>query len=48
MTHEELLEEARQAINKLFDDTSVSQEQTAEDLHTLLMEIQELISTLDV
>ncbi len=48
MTHEDLLKAARQAIDNLFNDTSVDQDQTAEDLHTLLMEIQELISTLDV
>lgn len=47
-THEELYEKAQEAINELFSDQSVDQEQTAESLHSLITEIQDIISTLDV
>ena len=38
----------RNAIRDLFDDTSVAQEETAAVLETIIDEIREMISTLDV
>lgn len=46
--HEDLYQEAKEAIDRLFSDTSVDQEQTAESLKSLIHEIQDIISTLDV
>ena len=43
----EMKEEAvRKALQDLFNDTSVSQAETAESLQTIIDEIQEMISTL--
>ncbi len=47
-THDRLYEKAQEAINELFSDQSVDQEQTAESLRSLIMEIQDILSTLDV
>ena len=47
-THDRLYDEAKEAIDKLFSDTSVDPEQTEESLKSLIHEIQDIISTLDV
>jgi hypothetical protein len=44
----EIKEEAvKKALQDLFNDTSVTQTETAEALQTIIFEIQEMISTLD-
>ncbi len=48
MTHEQLYELALKAIQELFGDTSVPQEDTKVSLNTLIGEIEILIDTLDV
>jgi hypothetical protein len=44
--HELLIEKAKEAINDLFSDTSVSKNETKGDMEDLLDEIQIKISTL--
>jgi len=44
--HEMLIEQAKEAIDNLFSDTSVSKEQTKEDLEELIEEIQCKIESL--
>lgn len=46
MTHEQLKQEAIDAIQQLFGDTSVSQQQTLDSLREVLGEVQESIQTL--
>ena len=46
MSREELIEEAEEAITKVFSDQSVSQQQTAEDLHELKSFIDTMLDTL--
>ena len=45
---ENLYEKAKKAIDELFSDESVTQEETKENLESLMNEIQTLIETLDV
>ena len=47
MKHDEYLEEARQAIQELYGDTSVGIEKTRQSLNTLMLEIKDIIYTLD-
>jgi len=44
--HEQLIEQAKQSIDNLFSDTSVSKQQTLEDLNDLVDEINFKIETL--
>lgn len=46
--HEELYEAALEAVRNLFDDYSVTQKETEESLTSLIHEINDLISALDV
>ena len=48
MTHEELLKRAKEAINGVFSDTSVSKEQAAESLQQLIDEIDILLEALEL
>jgi len=45
---ENLYEKAKEAIDKLFSDKSLTQEETKENLESLMNEIQTMIETLDV
>lgn len=47
MTNDELYERAVRAINDLYSDTSVSREETADNLNNLVWEIQILLETLE-
>ena len=47
MTREELIEEAQEAICRVFSDTSVSQEETYQDLKELQGHIDVLLDTLN-
>lgn len=47
MKHEELLEKAREAIDRVFGDTSVSQSQTRESLEDLRSHIRIQLDTLE-
>lgn len=45
--NEQLYKEASEAIQKLFDDTSVSQKQAKENLESLIGEIEIMIESLE-
>ena len=45
--HEDLLELAAEAVDRLFGDTSVSQEQTRESLEELKSKIESMLATLE-
>jgi len=47
LTHQDLYDEARDAIQTLFSDTSVSPEETADSLRSMIDEIETLINTLE-
>jgi hypothetical protein len=47
MTHEQLLKAARSAIEELFSDVSVDQDQIEEELEELLAEIESMIASLE-
>lgn len=46
MSNEELYEKAKETVNDLFSDQSVSVEETRINMNTLVEEIETLISTL--
>ncbi|MFH1722907.1 MAG: hypothetical protein ABH950_09925 [Candidatus Altiarchaeota archaeon] len=46
MDNEQLYEQARNAIEELFSDTSVSQEKAMENLQSLISEIQSMVEAL--
>ncbi len=46
MDHDELVEEAKQAINKVFGDQSVSRSKTKESLEELISEIEIILDTM--
>lgn len=46
MDHKELVEKAKEAIDSVFGDTSVSPEQTADSLQELVEEIEMKLSSL--
>lgn len=46
MTHEDLIQEAEDAISRLFGDKSVSQAETKESLYDLIGFIETMIETL--
>jgi hypothetical protein len=46
MRHEELVNEAKEAINRVFGDTSVDRSTTKEDLKDLVDEIEVMLETL--
>ena len=45
--HETLVKKAKDAVNALFSDTSVPQSQTAKSMRDLMLEMEEMLSTLD-
>jgi len=45
--HEQLFEEAVDAVTRLFSDNSVDRQRTKEDLETLAGEIQVMLDTLE-
>ena len=47
MNHEELVEEAKKAINRVFGDTTVDRQTTKEDLKDLVDEIEIMLETLE-
>lgn len=47
MDHETLLEEAKEAINKVFGDDSVSKSVTRESLRDLISDIKIMLDTLE-
>ena len=47
MGREDLIEKAQEAINEVFGDRSVSQEETAQDLRELQGHIDVLLDTLE-
>jgi len=46
MDHDERIEAAKEAINKVFGDTSVGRETTKKSLEELLSEIEVMLDTL--
>ena len=46
-SHEDLFEEANEAINKVFGDTNVSQEEIKESLEELRANISTMLDTLE-
>ena len=46
MDHDDLVEEAKQAINKVFSDSSVSRAKTKESLKDLISDIEIILDTL--
>jgi hypothetical protein len=46
MTHDELVEAAEEAINKVFGDTSVSRSETKESLNSIIGHINTMLDTL--
>lgn len=46
MDHDEKIEAAKAAINKVFGDTSVGRETTKESLEELITEIETMLDTL--
>lgn len=46
-THDELLEEAKEAVNRVFNDKSVPQSTTRESLEALDGEIEIMLESLD-
>lgn len=47
MSHSKLVQQAKDAINKVFSDTSVPRSQTEESLNELIDEIDGMVATLD-
>lgn len=47
MSHSDLVQRAKDAINKVFSDTSVPQSKTETSLEELMEEIESMIVTLD-
>jgi hypothetical protein len=47
MRHDDLVEAVKEALNKLFDDTSVPQSTTRESLEEIRGEIDIMLETLD-
>lgn len=47
MTHEELMQKAKDAITAVFSDTSVSQEQTLDSLGELVEDAQGMIDAIE-
>ena len=46
MDHDELVEEAKQAVNKVFGDTSVSRSQVKESLQDIISDIETILDTM--
>lgn len=46
-THETLVKQAKDAVDSLFSDTSVPQSQTRQSMRDLILEMEEMLSTLD-
>ncbi len=47
MDHDELLEAAKQAVNKVFGDTSVSRETVKESLNDIISDIEVILDTMN-
>ena len=47
MSHSKLVQQAKDAINKVFSDTSVPRSKTEESLEELMEEIEGMVVTLD-